>query len=188
MEDPLQYDELAETLTRLGYRQNAAEYHGVLCGALCVNNPGEVDPMRLLEADSAPAGDGAEAQRSLHRLCGQSADAFSGSDMAFTPILPDDEEDLAERVRALSAWCEGFLYGLSTGRPLNMKQCSPELKEILKDFTEFTRAGVTEDEDLELEETAYAELVEYIRVGAQLVYMELHEKPAAPGEAASTLH
>jgi uncharacterized protein YgfB (UPF0149 family) len=186
MEDLLQYDELAETLTRLGYRQDAAEYHGVLCGALCVND--EVDPTRLLEADAAPADDGAEAQRSLHRLRGQSADAFSGSDMTFAPILPDDEEDLAERVRALSAWCEGFLYGLSTGRPLNMKQCSPELKEILKDFTEFTRAGVTEDEDLELEETAYAELVEYIRVGAQLVYMELHEKPAAPGEAASILH
>ena len=79
-------------------------------------------------------------------------------------------------MEALSAWCEGFLYGISTGKALNLKQCSPELKEILKDFTDFTRAGMDEDSDVELEEGAYAELVEYIRVGAQLVYMELRRE------------
>jgi uncharacterized protein YgfB (UPF0149 family) len=107
--------------------------------------------------------------------------------MSFTPLLPDDDEDLSQRVRALSAWCEGFLFGLASGPPLNMKQCSPELKEIVRDFTEFTHAGVSDEEDTEIEETAYAELVEYIRVGAQLIYMELHERaPAEP--QASTVH
>lgn len=187
MPEPLRYDELAEALSRLGYSQDASEYHGALCGALCVKEPAEIDPLELLAREGASDA-GEAATGTLNRLRGESASAFMGADMDFTPLLPDDEEELSARVRSLSAWCEGFLYGLSSGRPLNMKQCSPELKEIVRDFTEFTHAGVTDEEDAEIEENAYAELVEYIRVGAQLIYMELHGR--APGEApvASTVH
>lgn len=186
MGEPLRYDELADALSRLGYTQDASEYHGALCGALCVREPAEIDPLHLLEASGAGE-DGTEAARALHRLRGESAESFTESQLGFAPLLPDDEEELAHRVRALSAWCEGFLYGLASGKPLAMKSCSAEFKEIVHDFTEFTRAGVSEDEDVELEETAYAELVEYIRVGAQLIYLELHGKaPEAP--RASTVH
>jgi uncharacterized protein YgfB (UPF0149 family) len=175
MKESLKYDELADALARLGYSQDAAEYHGALCGALCVREAGEIDPLRLLEGGKA--GDADAAAQALTRLRGESADAFTGVELTFTPLLPDDEEDLPKRVRALSAWCEGFLYGLASGKPLAMKSVSPEMKEIVKDFTEFTKAGVEEEgEDVELEENAYAELVEYIRVGAQLIYMELHER------------
>ena len=43
--------------------------------------------------------------------------------------------------------------------------------EILDDFSEITKAGASK-EDGEEAEQAYAELVEYIRVSAQLVYDE----------------
>jgi hypothetical protein len=187
MSEPLRYDELAEALSHLGFTQDAAEYHGALCGALCVKEPGEIDPMRVLEVDARSSDAGAGATQALVRLRGESAHAFTDSELGFEPLLPDDQEELSHRVRALSAWCEGFLFGLASGKPLSMKTCSAELKEIVNDFTEFTRAGVGEEEDLELEETAYAELVEYIRVGAQLIYLELHER--APDAArASTVH
>jgi len=175
MKEFLRYDELADALSRLGFPQEPAEYHGALCGALCVREPAEIDPLRLLEGAKGVAG-GEGAAQALDRLRGESAEAFSGTEMAFEPLLPDDEEELARRVRALSAWCEGFLFGLASGKPLSMKSVSPELKEIVRDFTEFTRAGVDDDDDGEIEENAYAELVEYIRVGAQLVYLELHER------------
>ena len=174
MKESLRYEELADALARLGFKQDPAEYHGALCGALCVREPAEIDPLRLLEGERGA--DVPAAAQALHRLRGESADAFADAELGFGPLLPDDEEDLPRRVRALGAWCEGFLFGLATGKPLSMKSVSPELKEIVHDFTEFTKAGVTEDEDAELEETAYAELVEYIRVGAQLIYMELHER------------
>jgi uncharacterized protein YgfB (UPF0149 family) len=174
MKEALRYDELADALARLGFTQDAAEYHGALCGALCVREPGEIDPLRLLER--ARGADGDDAAQALTRLRGESADAFAAAELGFAPLLPDDEEELAQRVRALGAWCEGFLFGLASGKALSMKACSPELKEIVQDFTEFTKAGVSDDDDGEIEETAYAELVEYIRVGAQLIYMELHER------------
>jgi uncharacterized protein len=174
MKETLRYDELADALSRLGFKQDAAEYHGALCGALCVREPAEIDPLRLLDGGKADGQDVATA--ALTRLRGESAESFLDGELGFVPLLPDDDEELTHRVRALGAWCEGFLFGLSSGKPLSMNSCSPELKEIVRDFTEFTRAGIGEDEDAELEETAYAELVEYIRVGAQLIYMELHER------------
>lgn len=184
------YDRLRETLSRLGFMQDAAEYHGALCGALCVKAPGQIDPLRVLDFAGNPAGESDEAARTLRELCGQVLDTFNSADLIFSPLLPDDEEELTLRVRALSSWCEGFLYGLATGAPLDMKKCSPELKEIVRDFTEFTHAGVDESQDTELEETSYAELVEYIRVGAQLAYMELQGRDdnAAHAPAKSTLH
>ncbi|MGH8441852.1 MAG: UPF0149 family protein [Nevskiaceae bacterium] len=176
MSETLRYDELAEALSRLGFEQDAAEYHGALCGALCVKEPAEIDPLRVLQSSKQADEGGTVAAQALHRLRGESANSFTASELGFAPLLPDDEEQLTHRVRALSAWCEGFLFGLASGKPLVMKECSPEFKEIVSDFTEFTRAGVGEDEDNELEENAYAELVEYVRVGAQLIFLELHER------------
>lgn len=175
MTEHLTYDDLADALSRLGFKQDPAEYHGALCGALCVRAAADIDPLRLLEgAHGADAQEGAAA--ALTRLRGESASSFLDAQLGFEPLLPDDAEALTHRVRALGAWCEGFLFGLSSGKALSMNSCSPEMKEIVRDFTEFTRAGISDDEDAELEENAYAELVEYIRVGAQLIYMELHER------------
>lgn len=188
MTPTLRYDQLADALSRLGYAQDAAEYHGALCGALCVKEPGEIDPLAVLARDGRSAEGEDAAAAALRELRGQSAEAFGAAEMTFVPLLPDDDQDLARRVTALSAWCEGFLLGLASGRPLNMKLCSAELKEIVRDFTEFTHAGVGEEDDGELEETAYAELVEYIRVGAQLVYMELHEHADDAAPAARQVH
>lgn len=180
MNPNLGYTQLSETLARLGLPGRAAEYHGALCGALCVRGLDEIHPLQVL--DGGAGIDGGDAVETLRRFSGDSLAAFDSDEMAFNPLLPDDAEALGLRVDALSAWCEGFLYGISTGQPLNLKRCSPELKEILKDFTEFTRASMDEDSDAEIEEGAYAELVEYIRVGAQLVFMELRRQATAMPE------
>lgn len=186
MPEPLQYHELAEALGRLGYTQDAAEYHGAMTGALCAREPQAIDPLKLLQAEGSSDG-GPEPAAVLLRLRDEVSGSFTGTDMGFAPLLPDDDTELALRVRALTAWCEGFLFGLATGKALNMKTVSPEMKEILNDFTQFTNAGVGDDEDGEVEETAYAELVEYIRVGAQLVFLELHERQPDASRA-STVH
>jgi len=176
MPESLRYDELSDALSRLGYTQAAAEYHGALCGALCVKKPEDIDLFRLLESTGQKAGDGADAGNALAELRGQSAEALGSTEMSFNPLLPDDDAELPVRVRALSAWCEGFLFGLSTRAGLNIKATSAEMQEIIRDFTEFTRAVTYEEEDQDIEENAYAELVEYIRVGVQLVYLEMHER------------
>ena len=92
------------------------------------------------------------------------------------------------RVDALSAWCGGFLYGISGHRRLNLKNLSDEARETLRDFTQFTQAGFDASGDPEAEERAFTELVEYVRVGAQLLFLELRPRPPLPTDESSTVH
>ncbi len=180
------YSELASVLSSLGYRDDAAAFHGALCGALCRQKPEEIDPVALLDDEEIQPSPQARAE--LRQVCEQTVFALADMQTGFMPLLPEDDVGLGDRARSLGAWCEGFLYGLAGRIKLDLRQCTDEVREIVKDFTQFTRASLDAGDDLEVEEGAYAELVEYIRVGAQLVYMELHPRPLAAAAQSKTLH
>lgn len=180
------YSDLATVLSSLGYRDDAAAFHGALCGALCRQKPEEIDPVALLDDEDIEPGPQARAE--LRQVCEQTVSALADMQTGFMILLPDDDVGLGERARSLGAWCEGFLYGLAGRIKLDLRECTEEVREIVKDFTQFTRASLDAGDDLEVEEGAYAELVEYIRVGAQLVYMELHPRPLAAAAQSKTLH
>ena len=189
MQKHMGYAPLNTLLLGLGYEDDAAGYHGALCGALCVKRADEIDLIHLMDVgDTQPAPLEPETQRELATLREQALSSLQDGEAGFTPLLPDDETDLELRIAALVAWCEGFLFGLASNTQLNLKKCSEEAKEIVEDFAQFTRAGIGTDDDTELEETAYAELVEYIRVGAQLIYMELRPQPTPDPNASKKIH
>lgn len=188
MQAQIQYAELKDTLASIGFAEEAAEYHGTLCGALCVRQPEEIDVLSLLEEGAtAPAAD-AQTQTALKRLCQQALVSLQDDGMSFAPLLPDDDTALAPRVQALADWCEGFLFGLASRPGLDLNACSEDAREIIRDFTQFTQASVGEGEEVEIEEGAYAELVEYIRVGAQLIYMELRPVPTPDPKRSKNIH
>jgi hypothetical protein len=99
-------------------------------------------------------------------------------------MLPDDEQPIAERATALGQWCQGFLYGLGSSPIRDLEQLPGSIGEIVRDFTTLTQVGVNEADGLEDNESAYAELVEFVRVGAQLLFEELSPyRSAAPAAA-----
>lgn len=181
------HNELAALLSRLGYTESAAHFHGALCGALCVVDVEKLDVVELLEEGAAEP-DVADA-RALVRLRDVSCADLLSTEMGFEPLLPGDAVALGTRVDALADWCGGFLFGLSSRRTLDIRGMSEEARETLKDLTQFTQAGFDPEGDPEAEENAYAEVVEYVRVGAQLLYLELRPRPpAATEESTSTVH
>jgi uncharacterized protein YgfB (UPF0149 family) len=182
----LHYADLAALLARLGFSDDASSFHGALCGALCRMMPEELIPEQLLEDPDPEAA--ARARSEFGEVIELTVDALTDGELGFTPLLPDDDAALADRAQALSAWCEGFLYGLAGQTRLDLDACSEEVREIVRDLSELTRAGLGDNDDLEVEESAYAELVEYVRVGAQLVYMELRPRGLGGDEAAPTIH
>jgi uncharacterized protein len=121
---------------------------------------------------------------------------LSDPESGFGLLLPVDDEALGFRVDALAQWCQGFLYGLSTQPAIDLTHASAELREVVKDLVEISRAGVaapgeSEDEEAdseeEADETAYAELTEYVRAAAQWVFLEMHPRLAGePGAAGSS--
>ena len=117
----------------------------------------------------------ASEQDPLGSLYADTVRALRGDEMEFTPLLPGDDTSVKSRADALAAWCQGFLYGLGTGALLPSNRLPGDVDEVLRDFTELSRAEGAEGEGTEEEEQAYSELLEYLRVGVQLVHDELAE-------------
>ena len=96
----------------------------------------------------------------------------------FELFLPDDNLSIKDRTDAISQWCDGFLHGLVTGkRPEKLKEylAKDPIDAIIKDFLEITRASADMEENSEENETAFNEIMEYIRVSVQLIYEDLAE-------------
>lgn len=186
----IDYLDLGRALRCMGYRVDAAEYHGALCGMLCVQD----DPPDDLGLDTDPPPEPQsipEAREQLQLLRQESLSDLCDPEGGFMPLLPDDDEALNLRVEALAQWCQGFLYGLATRPALDLNKGSAELREVVGDLIQISRAGVEpesdEDPDAEADENAFVELVEYVRAGAQLVFLELRPAPPMP-ETTGTLH
>ena len=73
-------------------------------------------------------------------------------------------------VRGVPAW-PGFVR--STSRQLKDRLAAEPLSDIIRDMLQITRAAIDEESDEEDNEAAYVEIVEYIRVAAQLAYEEI---------------
>ena len=97
-------------------------------------------------------------------------------------------EPLERRTEALCLWCNGFLYGLGTAGHADPTRLPGDAGEIIRDFNQIMQAGVDESEGSEANESAYAELVEFVRVGVQIVYEQLAIQREQPSEPAVALH
>jgi len=200
----LEYDALHDSLVHAGVVLALPELHGAICGELCAggteaalgwleqaiadDQADDVDPLSLV-----PVRD------SLHELVDASFRELEGDSLSFEPLLPNDDAPLAEQVQALAAWCQGFLAALGESAPeiaadrgkrpraaapaaeRDSQAEPPDIAEILSDFAEISRAGITDDEaaDRDQADFALAELKEYTRVSTQLVFDELRARRSA---------
>lgn len=168
------FAEVVRVLEGLGSSVSAAEAHGCLVGALCTSPH---YPMERWLEEIIPDQDRRnddDSQQALRLLYADTLNALRGENMEFEALLPDDDIPLASRAGGLSQWCQGFLYGFGTGEPVKQDELPGNVNEILNDLTHIGRASVELDGDgNESEEEAYAEVVEYVRVGVQLIHDEL---------------
>lgn len=194
------YDELATLLSAYGDAMSVAECHGVLCGMVSCNPAldggdwagrllsGELDgTTQEGGAIEVEAGDRATLKALVEDVKAQLAD----EELEFQPLLPDDEEQIDERIAALGDWCEGYLYGLSLGGLKEFTAFSPEAQEFCADLVEISHISFDDDDDSGNEEALF-EIVEYVRMGALMVHEELANlaagKPPRYSEHKITFH
>jgi hypothetical protein len=180
------FSDLKQILNSAGMVVGAAESHGTACGAVCVGaDGGDTWINHLLDEAAGSAAALRECRRELLSLRDKSKKLLRDGTLDFTPLLPDDETGLAERTAALGDWCQGFLYGLGlAGERLQLDSLTDEVNEVLRDMGQIAQAGF-EGEDSDEDEAAYTEILEYVRVGVQLIYEELQTDDR---QAAETLH
>jgi yecA family protein len=190
------YATLDAALRRCGASWDAAQTHGLLAGRLAAGGTAAGFDWLSQVLEGTAEGDAlrAECERLLGELFEATYRQLAERQSEFEPLLPDDAESAAERTSALARWCEGFLHGLVSrdhADALRARLAEEPLAEIIRDVLQLTRAAVEDDADGESDETAFAEIVEYLRVVAQLAFEELAAfrdavEPSEPG--ASAIH
>lgn len=167
----MKYQELDDQLRSQGMMQQAAEYHGILCGQLCWHDQVPAD-LGLNEGVVVQSSSLVDFQQ-------KTKTSLDDEEMGFEPLLPNDSDALALRIQALGQWASGFLYGLASQAGFQPDQTSEASQEAIKDLAAISQAesdnleeGLTTEED----EADYAELVEYVRVVVQVIYLELRSK------------
>lgn len=178
------YESLQASLSNLGLDQLPPEYHGILCGMLCYRDDAPQDLGLATQGQGAAAA----ADDCLRDLRQTSLKQLQAVNEEFLLMLPDDDAPLNERVEALAQWCDGFLHGMASSRQLDLRELSEDAQELVRDFTELSRAGVEADAGSEQDERDYTELVEYVRVGAQLLFLEMRQQQAGTVQAEDRLH
>ena len=186
MDEKVAFDDLDSALKRCGASWDAAQSHGLLAGRLAVAGvPAGPDwLLQVLEGTGEADALRRETQALLDALYQRTYWQLSERLSEFTPLLPGDEADAGQRARALAYWCEGFLDGLVSsdhGEELKARLAAEPLADIIRDMLQITRAAVDAESDDETNEAAYAEIVEYVRVAAQLAYEELSDIRHAEG-------
>ena len=193
MPSEIDYDTLDAALRRCGAHWDAAQTHGLLSSRLAIEGVGAgIEWLNTVL-------DGTDSNNALRAECAQLLDMLFQVTYAqlaerlsdFSPLLPGDEDSAESRALAMGHWCEGYLHGLVSadhGDAVKERLAAEPLADIIKDMLQITRASVDEHGDQEANEEAYTELVEYLRVAAQLAYEELAEFRDVEAEPANTLH
>jgi yecA family protein len=178
----LDYYEVGDALARAQSAVDAAECQGLLAGLICA--AGFADPrlwMAQLFDDYDPKnGLQVEAGKQVQALYADTLVRLNSPDLDFELLLPDDDDALRQRAASLGSWCDGFLSGLGLGGSPEPSQLSEEVGELLDDLAQIARVDFEVDEPDEEEQTAFAEVVEYVRVGVLFINEELQPSKAPP--------
>lgn len=171
---PPDYGELAQALRDADIHLMAAEVHGMITGAVSV--PQARVPGSLFFGRNAVTAT-PEVESFLRLVAAAQEDILArlqGTDFEFQPLLPDADAELSEQVEALAAWARGYLLGLAASGAADPKRLKGEVGEFLLDVNRISEAEMDDDETVEQQEREIAEIVEYLRAGAQMVFDELN--------------
>jgi hypothetical protein len=180
MTDATEHFELDATLRRCGSNWNASQAHGLVCSRLALRGPAALDGWlsQVLEDTDPHDALQLECAARLRGLHDETHRQLADRGSEFTLLLPADTESPAVRTEAMAQWCEGFLHGLvlrAQGEALKQRLAGEPLNDLIRDLLEISRAEVDDNADDESNEAAFAEVLEFLRVAAQLVYEEFAE-------------
>ncbi|MGB3621162.1 UPF0149 family protein [Ketobacter sp. MCCC 1A13808] len=173
VEDVLDYYELEAELRKIDALATPSEAHGILCGQL---SGGLLDDtpawlrqfMTNLGVKGEPWENAREWFSELHRF---TLEELSDDQFNFSPLLPDDEDPLGDRLGSLAEWCSGFLAGFGAAGSRKVEEFTEDAMNALRDIQQISQVD-TDIEGEEDGEAAYFEVVEYVRMAALMIYTE----------------
>jgi uncharacterized protein YgfB (UPF0149 family) len=164
------YNEIADALVNVNPILSPAEVHGLFCGYITATG-GAVD--NRWEKFVLGKNKDETSRELLQQLYETSYHQMSEFSFEFSLLLPDDDSDINIRTEALGSWCQGFLSALQQCEiPIKNREES-DVTETLNDIIEIAQVNYGDIVDDDEDETAYFELVEYVRLGALLIFHDM---------------
>lgn len=174
------HDDVDVALEDLGAALGAAAAHGLLAGMACggLDLPAaRLRGMLCAELDVDLDDATFAGLQAVNRV---TREQLADDELGFELMLPEDDVALPARVRAMAAWCEGFLagFGAATGGRRDA-DFTDDVRQLLSTIGDFTRAEVGDAEVDEEAERDFTELAEYLRIAALTLFLEVGQ--ATPG-------
>ncbi|MEZ5538550.1 MAG: UPF0149 family protein [Pseudomonadales bacterium] len=176
------YEQLSARLQTLQIPVSADALHGALTGLACSGQLPEQPAWLQQLSDCLDDIDLSEHAPMLSALQTWVQGELADGDLSFQLLLPDSEEFLSVRTRALAQWSDSFLYAfIASGVELTVED-----RELMEDMAAISQVddGEAEDgaeknisalnnpEDAENNERDFFELCEYVRMAAMDLYRE----------------
>ena len=177
------YIALTKKLEDMGLRISPAETHGVVLGMLCAQ-PKDLDTENLntvlLELNEDNAKDDKAFRQFLESMLDQAKEMLFSQGFDIQLLVPQEDGPLKERIEALSNWCQGYVYGLVAGGVRDFDHLPDDASEIIEDILQISKLGADSENYDDEEEKAFFEIEQFVRVGVQLVFEEMHTPEAKP--------
>lgn len=172
---------LEDALLRLDADFSAAEVHGILCAVLGINHDYDKATLlaHLIKGDAMDF-HFQETTKLLEALYNDSRHRLNSGDMQFNLLLPDDQDDQAQRLLALQKWCQGFAFGLALSGLGSMNELPDDSKEWVQDVIKIGASGEFDLDDEEASEQALLDLEEFLRVGMLMLNEEVQPVQGKP--------
>lgn len=164
------YSAVTSALKQTPGKFNASQVHGLFCALLCTNSSKDNSQwQKIVMCDEKNQ----KSQDILQELYENSYHQMSEFSFEFALLLPNDTKDINTRTEALGLWCQGFLAGLKQSHIRITHREPGEVTDALNDLTEIAQVTYGDIPASEEEETAYFELVEYVRLAILMIFHEL---------------
>jgi len=164
---------------KAGIGINVSEYHGKISACLCFENISveTLLPKEINRDDISLSPETMKLKTVLLNMISETLEKLNDSEMTFYPVLSPDSESLILRTLSLSNWCQGFVdgFGFSVAQnniSIDIVQ-QDIIREIIEDFSQISKLTSASIMNEGGEDLAYMEVVEYVRVGTQLIFEEM---------------
>ena len=162
-----------------GISFDVSECHGKISACLCSENmtAEALLPEEINADESCLSAETMKLKTVLLSLIAETLEQLNDAEMSFYPLLSPDAESITDRTLTLSRWCQGFIDGFGlviAQKNISIDQIKQDIiGEIIEDFSQISKLTSASVMNEDGEELAYMEVVEYVRVGVQLIFEEM---------------